>query len=680
MKCLQFPIIFCVVFAFSLSIQVVAQKKDKDEAAVKVGKISPSDFDPEIHAFDTTSDAVVLYDKGYSYFRESPDGWFQLIFEKHQRIKIIHKNGMDVANFIIPQYKSSQSEEKIEKLKAFTYNLEEGKVVETKLNEKDIFKDKINKYYTYTKFGLPNVKEGSIIEVTYTIVSDFLFNLRSWEFQGKYPRVYTEYVTRIPDFLVYVAQTQGQFEFERSTTAMARNYNMVSPGEGAAGRSERFTLPATDNETTMKLRKVPAMKAEPYTTTTENYISKISYQLSEYRFPGQVPKPVMSTWPKVAEGLLSDEEFGAWFTKGNNWLEEDIKKITAAATTDLDKAKALYNYVRDKFSLKSEGGKYMTDNPKNIWKTMKGNTADANLMLTLLLKTAGLKADPVLISTRDNGFANAAYPLINDYNYVACKLSVDSKSYHLDATNPMLGFGHLPLECYNGHARLITAFPTAEFLIADSIRENKTTVIEFFQDAAKPWEGKVSSRLGYYESLNLRERIKGSGMEGVQSNIKNALPAEVELKELKLEDEQDYDKPIRVIYAFSMDDLNDEDVIYLNPLLGEKTKENLFSAAERRYPVEMPYVFRETIIANITIPEGYMVDEMPKPSKVRLEDGMGQFEYIIQSQEGRIQLRTVIDLKKATFEAENYQTLREFFVYIVNKHSEQIVLKKKAQP
>jgi hypothetical protein len=244
----------------------------------------------------------------------------------------------------------------------------------------------------------------------------------------------------------------------------------------------------------------------------------------------------------------------------------------------------------------------------------------------------------------------------------------------------MLGFGHLPLECYNGHARLITAFPTAEFLMADSIRESKTTVIEFFQDADKPWEGKVSSRLGYYESLNMRERIKGSGMEGVQSNIKNALPAEVELKELKLEDEQDYDKPIRVIYAFSMVDLNDEDVIYLNPLLGEKTKENLFSAAERRYPVEMPFVFRETIIANITIPEGYMVDEMPKPSKVRLEDGMGQFEYIIQSTEGRIQLRTVIDLKKANFEAENYQTLREFFVYIVNKHSEQIVLKKKARP
>jgi hypothetical protein len=36
----------------------------------------------------------------------------------------------------------------------------------------------------------------------------------------------------------------------------------------------------------------------------------------------------MSTWPKVAEGLLKDEEFGAAFTKNNNWLDDDIKKIT----------------------------------------------------------------------------------------------------------------------------------------------------------------------------------------------------------------------------------------------------------------------------------------------------------------------------------------------------------------
>jgi len=682
MLCFKALTLTAVLFSLSI-LPVFAQKKGsgaKKAAELKFGDISPENFDPSIHSFDSTADAVILYDKGYSHFRESTDGWFQLIFERHQRIKIINKNGLDAANFIIQQYRGSKSEEKLEKLRAYTYNLEGGKVVEIKLSDKDVYKDQINKNYSYTKFGLPGVKEGSIIEVSYTIISDFLFNLRSWEFQGKYPRVYTEYITRIPDFLVYVSIVQGQIEFERSDNSFPRTYNMVSRNESASGPSQRFTLNAIDYENSLTLKQVPAMKPEPFTTTTDNYISKISYQLSEYRFPNQIPEPVMSTWPKVADGLLKDEEFGAAFTKNNNWLDDDIKKITANAQSDIDKAKALYYYLRDKFSLKSSGGKYMTDNPKNIWKNLKGNTADANLMLTILLRTAKLNADPILISTRDNGFTNQLYPLINEYNYVACKVTIDNKSYYLDVTNPMLGFGHLPLECYNGHARVITTFPTAEFLLADSVMENKTTLISLFHNPEKPWEGIVNSRLGYYESLSVRERIKDAGMEGMQTNIKNALPGEVEMKDLKVDDEKEYDKPVKVSYQVNMEGSKDEEVIYLNPLLGEKTKENLFSAAERKYPVEMPYSFKETIIANIKVPDGFDVDEMPKQSRVKLEDDMGQFEYLIQNSNGIIQLRTVLELRKANFEPEYYQTLREFFIYVVNKHSEQIVLKKKARP
>ena len=58
-------------------------------------------------------------------------------------------------------------------------------------------------------------------------------------------------------------------------------------------------------------------------------------------------------------------------------------------------------------------------------------------------------------------------------------------------------------------------------------------------------------------------------------------------------------------------------------------KENLFAAAERRYPVEMPYQIDENYNFQIEIPEGYLVDEIPKSAKVSLNDGEGFFEYLI---------------------------------------------------
>jgi hypothetical protein len=386
----------------------------------------------------------------------------------------------------------------------------------------------------------------------------------------------------------------------------------------------------------------------------------------------------MSTWSKVGETLMKDEEFGASLVKNNNWLDDDIKKITASATNDLEKAKALYAHMRDKFSINSGGGIYMSDNPRNLWKNMKGNVTDANLMLAMLFHAAGLPCEPIILSTRANGVTNDIYPLMDQYNYVICRTQIDGKVYYLDATEPLLAFGNLPLICYNGHARVISNLPTPVYLFADSVKESKTTIINLFGSLEKPWEGLVNSMPGIYESHNIRERVKNKGVEAIEGDIKNALPAESEMKELKLDAKNDCDKPLNVSYLVDLESLKDEEIIYLNPLLGERTKENPFTAAERQYPVEMSYTFKETILTNIRVPEGYMVDEMPKQTRVKLDNDEGLFEYLIQHQDGIVQLRCVLELKKANFEAEQYAMLRDFFTYVINKQNEQIVFKKKS--
>jgi hypothetical protein len=72
-----------------------------------------------------------------------------------------------------------------------------------------------------------------------------------------------------------------------------------------------------------------------------------------------------------------------------------------------------------------------------------------------------------------------------------------------------------------------------------------------------------------------------------------------------------------------------------------------------------------------------MIDELPKPAKVSFNEDEGFFEYLIQANQQSIQLRSRISLPKVFYPAEDYQSLRDFYTFIVAKYSEQIVFKKK---
>lgn len=131
---------------------------------------------------------------------------------------------------------------------------------------------------------------------------------------------------------------------------------------------------------------------------------------------------------------------------------------------------------------------------------------------------------------------------------------------------------------------------------------------------------------------------------------------------------------VQVSYNFGFN--FSEDIVYYNPLITEAYKTNPFASLTRNYPVEMPYATKETINLNMEIPKGFKVDELPKSARVMLNESDGMFEYLVQADATNIILRCVIDIKKANFRAEDYESLREFYSLIVKKQSELIVFKK----
>lgn len=662
------------ILAFLLSCIVCLSINAQDRLKIKFGKITPADFDLSKHQFDTSVSAVVIADVGNSAFEGNNKGGLSLSFKRHTRIKILNKNGVDAATVSIPLYFNNNGEERVNGLKAITYSLEGGKVVEAELDKKSIFKDKYDKNHMAVKFTLPAVKEGVIIEYSYTVVSDFFFNLQPWSFQGEYPVLYSEYETKIPEVYNYVFLAQGSFPIKHNVEHTREGYNIVD-SEGA-GSSSRGSFTANVARHTWIAVNVPVLKEERFTSSLKNHIAKIEFQLSQVRPPNGAVRDEMGNWEKTAVDLMKREEFGQDLVKSNNWLNDGLASVVNGSSDNLAKAKKIYEHVRDRYTSKGKYGIYLTTSLRNIEKAKSGYAQELNLLLTAMLKQQGIEAYPVLLSTRRNGYANELYPLISRYNYVVACALIDGKSYFMDASDQTIGFGKLPLDCYNGQARVI--YPTvgrAYDLLPDSLVEKK--MVSVFLRGEKPgeWTGHFTGNLGYYESTSVRERIKSGGEEAFFKSIQSGYVSDWNLTASKIEKLKEPDANVKVEYDFSINQT--EDMVYFVPLMAEGYKDNYFKSAERLYPVEMPCRVDETYLLNLEIPADYTVEEIPKSAKVNLGEGDGSFEYMIDNTGTTIRLRTRIKLNRVYFLPEEYNDLREFYGYVVKKHAEPIVFKKK---
>ena len=671
--------LLAIVFLFIFfSTTLLAQ----DKLPIKFGKVLLQDFDVKSPLIDSSTDAVIVANVGESEFiANTSEVSFSLLFKEKKRIKIITKNGMDAATITIPLYVgSNQNAERMEGLEAYTYNIENGKVVSAKVDKASVFTEKRNSRWVLKKFTFPAVKEGSIIEYSYQIKSDFFFNLHDWVFQGRYPTLWSQYETTIPEFYKFVKLTQGYHAFAVQKSERGRqsfSFMERTMGDGGETIKNDFKLEGEVEYATMIMKDVPGLKEEPFTTTVQNSIAKIEYQLQQVAYPRQIAKNVMSDWQKASEDLMNNEQFGALITRPNNWLDDDVANIVKGAATGHDKAIKIYEYVRDNFTCNDYNRYMVSSSLKDVMKNKSGSVADINMLLIAMLRTQNVAANPVLLSTRKHGYVSELYPLMDRYNYVIAHVADGNENLFLDASTPRLGFNKLPAKVYNGQARVITqseGLPV--YFLPDSVVErNITTVFIENRQNNEVWGG-LNATKGYFSSMEVRDEIAEKGMEEFKKHLKNDFSEDAEVQNIQVDSLKKFDEPVTVKYDISFKGFGNSDIIYFNPMLSEAMKQNPFAAAERYYPVEMPYIINDVFTLTMDIPKGYKVDELPQSARIKLNENEGMFEYLIQADASTIQMRCRLMINRTFFPNEDYQTLRDFFGFVVKKEAEQIVFKK----
>ena len=162
--------IFCMLISLCFPMAFSQQATTVIKPDLKYGKPSKEELSLETYAPDTTAVAVYLFHKGKSGFTYNDK--FELYTEHWVRIKILKPQGVSQADVAIPYYAPSdrdKEKDRISDLDGCSYNLENGKLVKTRLKRELVSDERLNTYHRVLKFSLPAVKVGTVIEYHYKI-------------------------------------------------------------------------------------------------------------------------------------------------------------------------------------------------------------------------------------------------------------------------------------------------------------------------------------------------------------------------------------------------------------------------------------------------------------------------------------------------------------------------------
>jgi hypothetical protein len=120
------------------------------------------------------------------------------------------------------------------------------------------------------------------------------------------------------------------------------------------------------------------------------------------------------------------------------------------------------------------------------------------------------------------------------------------------------------------------------------------------------------------------------------------------------------------------------DFIYVSPTFALVVGKNPFERPERSFPVDVNYPAATTFVLNLTIPDGYDVEDLPRPVQISAASGDATYHRAAEVVDGKVVMNARLRLKRSRYDARYYQELRAMYTEIVSAEEEQLVLRKAA--
>ena len=372
---------------------------------------------------------------------------------------------------------------------------------------------------------------------------------------------------------------------------------------------------------------------------------------------------------------------------GKKTFEDKVRAIAAFAQRDV-------RYVAIEIGI----GGYQPHDATSILANRYGDCKDKATLMSALLAVVGIKSHYVIVQT-NRGVISPNAPTMRSFNHAIIAIEVPraetlspairsvfdhprlGKLLIFDPTSELVPLGQLPSYAQENYGLLVQdhgseliPLPSAS-AEANGLKRTGRLVLA----ANGSLSGQVREVRTGIEAADKRAqllRLQAPQRRKIFEDFLGAFLAGFTLKDFTIENLEDYDKDLIVTYTFESANYSKKmgPLMIVRPRVFGSKAESIDMRKERKLPFELDSASLQTDDFEITLPDGYAVDELPPPSELKNDS----LTYLSKtSLDGHtLKYTRTYKVNSVRFTPEQTAELRKFYSGVMADERNSAVLKK----
>ncbi len=429
---------------------------------------------------------------------------------------------------------------------------------------------------------------------------------------------------------------------------------------------------------TWEAKEIPEFEQEEDMPNALYVVPHIIYYIKKYDSNG-----------KKEELLNSKESLYKWYSKlvkdinktDQNGLKTKTLEIIKDKKTEFEKAKAIFEWVQQNLhyvAFENGMGGFIPREAADIHSKLYGDCKDMANLLNEMMHIANIKSSLTWIGTRDKPYKYDEVPTPQVDNHMITNVSIDGKSYFLDATDKFCPFTY-PTSMIQGKEALIGK-SESEFAIEQipvlSPEKNKRDLNFNLKIVENALQGDVSILIsGFNKSdfLNTLSTYSNKEEEIWKSTVNYSNP-KIMLETVETIKNDYKELPTKATYKLKFEDaikkVNGK--IILKPILVFPLKELSVDFEKRKYAIEKNYAYQIDVNYNYEIPADLKIEFLPQNFKLDNEFGTVEINYLVKDK--NINVTQKIISKKLLLNTTEFEKWNDFIKTINKQYNQSILL------